>query len=151
MEWRREAIADIKELAKTGHAEAENTNPESGVALEIRFQQLNALLSEKAENMELAETQILALVGLWMGIESDAKIIYPRKFGVRDLMQEIELTIAAKEAIHSRTFKATVEKNLAGRIMKDTDEKIVEIVNEEIDAVIVETEIDDEIVTGKQL
>lgn len=141
--WRKIAIDDIKELAKTGHGEAENASPESGIALEIRFQQLNALLSEKAENMELAEVKILGFVGLWMKIISDAKIVYPRKFGVRDLLQEIDLTISAKEAIHSRTFKATAEKYLAGRILKDADEDIVETVNKEIDAAIVEPEIDE--------
>ena len=142
MEWRREAIADIKELAKTGHGEAENASPESGVALEIRFQQLNALLSEKAENMELAEVKILELVALWMKVNNpDIKIVYPRKFGVRDLMQEIELTIAAKEAVHSRTFKAITEKYLAGRVLKDADEGVVETVNAEIDAAITEPEI----------
>jgi hypothetical protein len=49
----------------------------SGVAMQSEFLLLDAKLSEKARNLELAEEQIFRLFALWQGQPFDGDIKYP--------------------------------------------------------------------------
>jgi hypothetical protein len=142
MAWRKEGIQDIKDMSKL-QAGQETQQAESGIALEIQFRPLNAMLTEKAENMELAETRILKLLGLYLTQTFTGKIEYPREFAVMDLMQEIDIAINAKTAVHSRTFKAEVEKIIATKTLPEAEEATMKIILEEIDAAAVEPELTD--------
>jgi hypothetical protein len=64
--------------------------------METEFQLLNARLSEKADNLELAEEQMWRLWCEYMGYTWDGCIDYPGSFNMRDTSKEIEqLKIAA--------------------------------------------------------
>jgi len=54
----RNRVLAIDKMANTGAVRATETHTASGIALETEFQLLNAKLSEKADNLELAEEQI---------------------------------------------------------------------------------------------
>lgn len=135
LEWRHEAIDDIKYLAKIGSGEAQTSgNIESGVALELRFQQLNALLTEKAESAEDFEKRIFELIGKWEDEEIDIEITYPRKFGIRDLIYDLEIALSANAVVPSRTFQAEQGKIYSRRVLpNDTDEKILAAIDAELD------------------
>lgn len=134
MAWRHEAISDIKEMSKLNAAQADTTQIGSGVALEIQFRPLNAMLTEKAGNMELAETRFLKLVGLYLGQTFTGKVTYPRQFAVMDLLAEIDIAISAKASVASRKFKAAIEKGIASKTLGKADEKLLKEVHAEIDA-----------------
>lgn len=132
--YRHEAIKDIKEMSKLNAGQADKAQIGSGVALEIQFRPLNAMLTEKAENMELAETRFLKLVGLYLGQKFTGTVTYPRRFAVMDIMAELDIAIASKAAVQSRVFKAAIEKVIASKVLRDGDEKLLEKIHTEIDA-----------------
>jgi hypothetical protein len=133
MAWRKEAIQDIKDMSKL-EAGQQTQQAESGIALEIQFRPLNSLLTEKAENMELAETRILTILAAYLGQTFTGSVEYPREFAIMDLMQEIDIAINAKAAVKSRTFDAEIEKIIAAKALPDADDKTMEIIVEEIEA-----------------
>lgn len=132
LSWRDTSVEDIREMAKTGKASTTDTQAESGVALEIRFDQLNAVLADKAENMEGAENNIFRLFGLWQGIEWDGKVEYPRKFGIRDLLHDIDMAIQASIAVPSKTFAAEAGRRLAARYLKDAEKETLDKIESEL-------------------
>lgn len=96
----RNRVEAIDRMANTGGVRATESRTMSGIALETEFQLLNAKLSEKADNLELAEEQIWELwceyeQTPWMGA-----IDYPGSFNLRDTSREFEqLKIAADTAL----------------------------------------------------
>ena len=143
--YRHEAINDIKEMSKLNAGQADKAQIGSGVALEITFRPLNAMLTEKAENMELAETRFLKLVGLYLNQKFTGTVTYPRRFAVMDIMAELDIAIASKAAVQSRAFKAAIEKVIATKVLRDGDEKLLKLVHEEIDAGAKEPELPPEV------
>ena len=134
LKHRTASIEDIKGMAKTGQGEVQKQQAESGVALELRFQQLNALLAEKAENAEDFERIIFELVGLWEDVDYGAVIKYPRSFGVRDLTNDLNTALTAKALIPSRTFGAEMAKEFVGRVLhEDTKPDIIKKIEKELD------------------
>ena len=88
----------IDKIANTGAVRATESRTMSGVAMETEFQLLNAKLSEKADNLELAEEQIWRLFADYTGTTWTGKIDYPGSFNIRDTSSEIEQLLKAKSA-----------------------------------------------------
>lgn len=91
-------VEAIDRISFTGGVRGTVKKTVSGVAMEVEFSLLNAKLSEKADNLELAEEQIWQLFGLyqdrlWMG-----EIHYPDSFMIRDNDREFNHLIQAKSA-----------------------------------------------------
>jgi len=135
LKWRSQSIEDIKYLAKIGSGEAQSSGvAESGAALELRFQQLNALLSEKAENCESFENRVFDLIGLWEDEDIDIEITYPRKFGVRDLAHDLDTALSAQTVVGSRTFSAELSKSIAERMLpNDTPKETLHQIEKELE------------------
>jgi hypothetical protein len=91
----------------------------SGVAMETEFQLLNAKLSEKASNMELAEEQMWRLFGLYQGREWLGEIDYPESFSIRDQQREFAQLASAKSAATDPV------------VLRVIDEHILEMMGEE--------------------
>ena len=89
-------IQAIDKMANTGAVRATESRTLSGVAMETEFQLLNARLSEKADNIELAEEQMWQLWFEYMGEQWMGKIEYPGSFNIRDTNKEIEQLQIAK-------------------------------------------------------
>jgi len=131
-EWRHALVDDIRALARTGGTDAQSTKVQSGVSLEITFQQLNSILAEKGEGCENAETGIFRFFAAWEEQVFDGEIDYPRKFGVRDVSNEIDNATKAKLLVNSKTFDAEVRKRVAKRVLGDTDPEVMKAINDEV-------------------
>jgi hypothetical protein len=91
------SIASIDKMANTGAVRATESRVMSGVAMETEFQLLNARLSEKADNLELAEEQMWDLWFLYMGQQWMGSVDYPGSFNIRDASKEIQQLKVAKD------------------------------------------------------
>lgn len=92
----KHTIEAIDKMANTGAVRATESRSMSGVAMETEFQLLNARLSEKADNLELAEEQIWELWFKYQGSQWMGSIHYPDNFNIRDERGEIEQLQMAK-------------------------------------------------------
>ena len=90
------AIGAIDKMANTGSVRATESRTMSGVAMETEFQLLNARLSEKADNLQLAEEQMWDLWFLYQGEQWMGSVEYPGSFNIRDSGKEIEQLQTAK-------------------------------------------------------
>ena len=112
-------IASIDKMANTGAVRAVESRTLSGVAMETEFQLLNARLSEKADNLELAEEQMWRLWCQYMGYYWTGSVEYPGSFNIRDNSQEINQLKTARD---SATDPA---------VLRRIDEHILEWMGEE--------------------
>lgn len=87
----------IDKLANIGSVRGTESKTMSGIAMETEFQLLNARLSEKADNLELAEEQIWRIWHDYMGREYQGESVYPGSFNLRDTDKEISQLRAARE------------------------------------------------------
>lgn len=132
LNWRNQSLEDIRYHSKIGGTDSTSSrSAESGVSLEIRFQQLNSILSEKAESLENTENAIFWLLGLWNNMSWEGKVEYSRKFGVKDLAFELDQILKSKNIISSKTFDKEISKRVAGKILVDTEEDIINKISEE--------------------
>jgi hypothetical protein len=133
-EWVRQDVTEIHRIAKMGGVKAteDGKQSRSGVALELEYQQMHSVLSEKADNMEQAENQIFEIWALWQGGEFDGLVDYPDDFSIRELDRDIDRAIKALNiGIGSATFDKELKKSIAGTILPKVDvETKTEIVRE---------------------
>jgi hypothetical protein len=92
------SIDSIDKMANTGAVRATESRTMSGVAMETEFQLLNARLSEKADNLQLAEEQMWKIWCEYMGTSWYGEVEYPGSFNIRDTAQEITQLQQAKAA-----------------------------------------------------
>jgi len=92
----KHTIEAIDKMANIGAVRATQSISMSGVAMETEFQLLNARLSEKADNLELAEEQMWELFFQYQGSQWMGKIEYPNSFNIRDKSGEITQLQTAK-------------------------------------------------------
>jgi hypothetical protein len=112
-------VEAIDRISFTGGVRSTVKKVQSGIAMEVEFNLLSAKLSEKADNLELAEEQIWQLYGqyqnrVWMG-----EIKYPDTFSIQD---------DDREFTHLQQAKAAATDPVVFRII---DEHIVEMLGEE--------------------
>ena len=105
-------IEAIDRISFTGGVRATATRTMSGIAMETEFQLLNAKLSEKASNLNLAEEQIWRLFGLYQNRTWNGEVEYPSSFGIRDEHREFQQLATAKSAATSPEALAIVDFRL---------------------------------------
>lgn len=93
-------------------------NQESGVALQLRFQALNASLVHFARRMEDFERRVWALVGLWLGIQPQVSVSWGKDFSIADLKTELEIAqnmnaLNAPPAYQQAKLKQLIQLDLA--------------------------------------
>ena len=93
----KHTIDSIDKMANTGAVRAVESRSMSGVAMETEFQLLNAKLSEKADNLELAEESMWRIWCEYMGTTWTGSVDYPGSFNIRDNGQEISQLKLARE------------------------------------------------------
>ena len=111
-------IESIDKMANTGAVRATVTRQMSGVAMETEFQLLNAKLSEKGDNLELAEEQIWKLFCEYQGTVWDGEIEYPDNFNIRNIGQEI---VQLKMAAEAMPTNPAVQQAVAIKILEWMD------------------------------
>lgn len=135
-EWVRQDISEIFRIAKMGGVKATEdvSAPRSGVALELEYQQLNAALSEKADNIEQAEREVCEMWARWQGERFDGTIDYPDDFSVRDLDRDIERLMKVLGArIESVTFGKELQKSVVRSVLPKIQDEVKAKIMEEID------------------
>ena len=126
-------VESINRISHTGAIRTSKTGVSSGVALQTEFELLNARLSEKADNLEIAEEQLFRLYALFQNTIFDGEINYPDTFNIRDFASDLAFFQQAKAfGIASSTFNKEVDKEIAKSVVDD-DEKLNQIF-EEIEA-----------------
>jgi hypothetical protein len=115
-------VAAIDKMANTGGVRATETRTLSGVAMEVEFQLLNARLSEKADNMELAEEQVWRLIAAYLGSEWNGMIEYPGSFNIRDTGREFQQLQTARAITQDTGLIAEIDRQLADLMGVDPEE-----------------------------
>jgi hypothetical protein len=121
-------ISSIDKMANTGATRSTLNQTLSGVAMETEFQLLNAKLSEKADNIELAEEQLWKLFAEYMGTVWDGCIEYPGSFNIRDTSREIDELVKVKSAATDPRVIALVDHELVEFLGEDADLILPEVV-----------------------
>ena len=123
----------INRLAHTGAIRTTRSQINSGIALQTEFELLNARLSEKADNLEIAEEQLFRLYALFQNSQFDGEINYPDTFNIRDYATDLAYFQQAKSInIESPTLQKEIDKEIA-RAVIDDDSKL-NIIFDEIEA-----------------
>lgn len=115
-------IDAVDKMANTGAVRATESRTMSGVAMETEFQLLNARLSEKADNLELAEEQIWQFWAEYMGYQWMGSIEYPGSFNIRDTNSEITQLQQAKSAATDPKVLAAIDSKILDWLDLDEDE-----------------------------
>ena len=101
-------IKRIKELEnqidKIAYDITTNESNESGIALDLKFQGLNASLSNFAIRLNDLENRAFALVCKILGIANDVTIAYPKSFSIIDTQKEISVLEEMKALVDSPTY-----------------------------------------------
>ncbi len=119
-------VEAIDRISFTGGVRSTVSKTMSGIAMETEFQLLNAKLSEKADQMELAEEQLWKLFGeyqnkAWMG-----EIEYPDSFSIKDQQREFAQLASAKSAASGPEALAIIDFRLREML---EDPSLIEIVD----------------------
>jgi len=127
----RETVQAIDKMSHLGSIRAVETRQMSGVAMQSEFLLLDARLSEKARNLELAEEQIWRLYALWQGEAFDGEIKYPTAFHIRDKNLDMELiqkaaTAQRDSATASPKVKSMIDSKMA-EILAHNEEELEEM------------------------
>ena len=126
-------VESINRIAHTGAVRTTKTQVSSGIALQTEFELLNARLSEKADNLQLAEEQIFKLYADYQNTKFDGEINYPDSFNIRDYATDLVFYQQAKAVnVPSNTLNKEIDKEIA-RSVVDDDEKL-SIIFDEIDS-----------------
>ena len=120
----------INRIAHTGAIRTTKTQVSSGIALQTEFELLNARLSEKADNLQLAEEQLFGLYALYQNAKFDGEIDYPDSFNIRDYASDLAFFQQAKAInVPSPTLNKEIDKEIA-RAVIDDDSKLTDIFDE---------------------
>ena len=123
-------VEAIHRISHTDAVRGTKTQVSSGIALQTEFELLNARLSEKADNLQLAEEQLFKLYALFQNREFDGEIDYPDSFNIRDYSTDLMFYQQAKSInVKSPTLTKEIDKEIA-RAVVDDDEKLNEIFDE---------------------
>ncbi len=101
----QQKIKDIEaQIDKIAFDVSTNESKESGIALDIKFQGLNASLSNFALRLEDLELRAFDVVCRYLNIKNDVDILYPKNFNVIDIEKEIGILSEMKQLLDSPTY-----------------------------------------------
>jgi hypothetical protein len=106
------AVDAIDKMANTGSIRSTEAKRMSGVAQQQEFELLSARLSEKADQMELAEEQMWKIWCDYMGYTWDGEIDYPGSFNIRDTQDEIDQLVKAKSAASDPVVLRKIDEHI---------------------------------------
>lgn len=117
------SVEAIDKMANVGAARSNTATVMSGVARDTEFQLLNAKLSSKADNLELAEEQLWKLFCEYQGTKWTGCIEYPGSFNIRDTGNEIaNLKVAADTNPVDPRVKQAIDISILDWLDLDEDE-----------------------------
>lgn len=99
------------------------------------FQMLNARLSNKSEQLEGSQMQIMGYWAAWLGLKWDGAIERPHDFDIENLKADLDNLIIATSLVKSRTFGQLVQKYIAREAIDEIPQDTLLAIDQEIDAV----------------
>ena len=108
---------------------------ESGIALQMRFQALNAALSSFAQSMEDFERRAWALSAKWLSMEAVPEVQWPRDFALADVMAEIAILQSMQAAAMPQAVIAEQQKRIISIQFAGLDQSRIDEITSEIDDV----------------
>lgn len=144
---------EVYRIAHTGGLQATRAPSVavSGTAMAAEFQQLNAVIVQKAANIETAENQIVDYWLRWQGLEKyadETQIVRSRDYDVHNLQQDLANALTAKTIVPSMTFKNEVSKSVARAVLPNLNDTTLQTIDEEIEES-KQPEVPDEFLTPK--
>ena len=125
-------VESINRIAHTGAVRTTKTQVSSGIALQTEFELLNARLSEKADNLQLAEEQLFKLYADFQNTKFEGEINYPETFNIRDFAADLMFYQQAKAInVQSPTLVKEIDKEIARAVVDDNSK--LNIIFDEID------------------
>jgi hypothetical protein len=116
-------VAVIDKMANTGAIRATESRTLSGVAMQTEFQLLNARLSSKADNLELAEEQIWSIFADYVGAEWTGHVEYPGSFNIRDIENNMQTLKTAKETATDPGVLSVIDYQILELLGKEEPER----------------------------
>lgn len=104
-----QTVASIDKMANIGSIRGTEARRQSGVAQRQEFELLNARLSEKADNLELAEEQIWKCYASYTGNTWTGEIEYPDSFNIQDIEGELAQLKLAKDASGDPSVQSVID------------------------------------------
>ena len=120
-ETQRRITESIDRMANTGGVRTTAAREMSGIALETEFQLLNARLSDKADNLELAEEQIWELFARYQGLTWEGTVTYADSFSIRDRGREMQELSTARGAATDPRVIAAIDHEILEALGEDAD------------------------------
>jgi hypothetical protein len=125
-------VEAIHRISHTDAVRGTKTQVSSGIALQTEFELLNARLSEKADNLQIAEENLFRLYAVFQNRKFDGEIDYPDSFNIRDYASDLMFYQQAKAInVKSPTLVKEIDKEIARAVIDD--DKKLNIIFEEID------------------
>lgn len=121
LEIKRDLVSSIEKMANIGNLRSTEAQRSSGAAQQQEFELLNARLSDKANNLKLAEEQIWKLIALYMGKEWNGQIDYPDSFNIKDVDSEVNRLKTAIDATQDPSRRALLEQELQVALGMDVE------------------------------
>jgi hypothetical protein len=112
-------VESIDKMANTGAVRATESRVLSGVSRDTEFALLSARLSEKADNLELAEEQLWRLFARYQGQSYDGTVKYPDSFGIRDKNNEVMTLLEARKVVTDPTIVQNLEYSIAHELLEE--------------------------------
>lgn len=113
----------IKRVAMTVEQPAAQ---ESGIALTIRFQQLNGALTSFARKMEDLERRVWWLASLWLGLNELAETSWAKDFSLADINQELAELSAMQMSGFTPAVIAEKQKQIINLSFGNIDPSVLE-------------------------
>lgn len=137
-------VRSINTIAAVGNVRSVEGRTLSGVALEAENRILNAKLTEKADNLELCEEQLMELWARWQGVEWTGTIDYPDSFNARDKASELASLKVASELATDEYLIGAIQRRVAEIVIDDPEELNEIMNNESVDDELVHDPVTDE-------
>ncbi|MCP4552020.1 MAG: hypothetical protein GY834_08305 [Bacteroidetes bacterium] len=131
-------VGEIYRNATLEDASAETRQAQSGYALTIKRELLNASLETRAKNLSEAEKQCIYFWCKWQQkpeLAEDIIINRPKKFSVEELKIDLENAIMSKSIVNSETFSASLQKKISrDSLGENVNDETYETIDKEIDS-----------------
>lgn len=114
------------------------TQSESGVALTIRFQEINASLTHFARRMEDMERRIWDVVCRWLGMTDNTNIAWAKTYELADLETELSILDGLQRAGFPDPVIQEQMKNVVGLQFGSNDPEQITALNQSIDEKVME-------------
>ena len=108
----RHTVEAIDKMANTGSIRSTESRRMSGVAQTQEFELLNAKLSEKADNIELAEENIWQWFCLYQGKTWTGEIKYPGSFNIKDTESQMNQLVKARQAATDLVVLRVIDEHI---------------------------------------